>query len=145
MSSIARVRRAAGERLVGSDRLLDLGSDPHDRVERAHRILEHHREVRAAHPLELLRRQREQVALAVPREVHVAGRAGGRRRHQPGDRPARDALAAAALADQPEDLALADGERHAVDRADDAGVGRDVRAEVLDLEHGRRRGVSHRA
>ena len=40
---------------------------------------------------------------------------------------------------------LADGERHTVDRPDDAGVGRDVRAEVIDLQHGRRGGVSHRA
>ena len=132
-----------GDVLVRADGLLDLVADPHHRVERAHRVLEDHRQVGAAQPLQLPRPEVEQVALAVPTEPHRAGGAGRRRGHQARDRAAGDALAAAALADEAEDLALAQGEGHAVDGAHDTRIGGDERVQVGDLQHGLRGGVSH--
>src|SRR5438445_223731 len=49
------------------DRLLDLIADAHHRVERAHRVLEDHRDVRAAQPLLLRGAQAEQVAPRIAR------------------------------------------------------------------------------
>ena len=65
-----------------------------------------------------------------PAIAHLSDRRRRRRGHQTRDRPAGHALAGAALADEAEDLPLAERERDAVDGADDAAVGGDVRVEV---------------
>ncbi len=54
--------------------------------------------------------------------------------HEPHDRQARHALAAARLADQAHDLAAVDVEVDAVDRAHDAVSRMERRAQALDLE-----------
>ena len=62
---------------------------------------------------------------------------------EPEDRQTGHRLSGAGLADDPERLAAADGERGAVDRAHDAAARVDVRAEVADFEQwiGRRHGT----
>src|SRR6185295_9986880 len=60
-------------------------------------------------------------------ELHLARR----RLHQPGDRAQRGGLAGAVGADQRDDLALLDGERHAAQRVDAAVAD----LEVADLQH----------
>src|SRR3954447_10164030 len=67
-----------------------------------------------------------------------------RARHQPHDREHADALAAAALADDPEGLPWIDRERDAVDGAHDPRTGIEVRLKVSDLED-RRHACSTRA
>ena len=56
------------------DSLLDLVADAHHRVERAHRVLEDHRDVRAAKALLLRRPQLEQVPARMARVAHLADR-----------------------------------------------------------------------
>ena len=53
---------------------------------------------------------------------------------QPQDRQRRDALAAAALADDRQRLAGHDVKRHAVDRAHDAVAGEEPGPQIVDLE-----------
>ena len=75
-----------------------LVADGENRIERGHRILEHHRHRRAAQGLALARTQAQEIASI---EKDRAGRDAGRRRRQnPHDCPHRHALAAAGFADQ---------------------------------------------
>ena len=104
-----------GEVVMAADRLVDLIADPHRRVERGHRILEHHGDARAADLSDSAVAELRQVgALEDDRAALDAGR---RAAEQANDRAAGDRLAATALADQAEDLAAADIERDAVDGA----------------------------
>ena len=143
-------RLAASERralrpplaLVEQERLDDLVADGVDRAERGHRLLGDQRDLGAPDRAHL------RAAGVEPRQVdHVPlGAPGdGRRRKsmRPDDDPARrvdeledrahrHALAAAALADDPHDLAGEHVERHAVHRAHHALVQEERDAEVSD-------------
>src|SRR5262249_35773336 len=109
-----------------------------------HRVLQDHRDPSAADPLHLALALLEQIVAV---EAHApAHDARSRPRHQPEHRQARHALARARLADEAERLALAAGERDAVDRLDGAPTGDDMGPEVLDLDdrraHARRRSAA---
>ena len=89
--------------------LADLVADREDRVERAHRLLEDHRDLTPSQRAHLRRRQPDQVAAL---EQHLPGdarRVGGQ---QPHDGQAGDGLAATALANQADALATRDAKRH---------------------------------
>ena len=117
--------------LVEEDPLDDLGTDLVHRVQRRHRVLEDHRDVVAADLAQSRRRGLQQVLAAEERPPLAGRRLLGVQAH---DRQAGDALARARLADDAERLALADRERDAVDRLDDAVVRLEVGLEVVDLE-----------
>src|SRR5215218_183478 len=99
-------------------------------------LLEHHRDPVAAHLLHRPLVEREQIAAL---EAHRAARldAAGRT-HEAKDRQGRDALAASRHSDDADGLAHADVEGDTVHRARDAVIRVEVRAEVLELEQGRR-------
>ena len=118
--------------VVAPDRLGDLRPDRQRRVQRGHRILEDHRDLAAAHVLELLLGELREV---LPVEHDRAGDDLRRRlRDQAHDRERGHGLPAAGLADDAERLAALDREADAVDRAHDALAGEEVRPQVVDLE-----------
>ena len=128
----ARPRVAAPEALVQDQRLGDLPADAHDRIERGHRLLEHHRDGVAADAAHLGFGKPDQLAAVEP---DAAFDPPGRVRHQTHDGERRHALAAAGFADHAEDFAARERPAHVVDRAHDA-VGRVERgAQVLDRKH----------
>jgi hypothetical protein len=100
-------------------------------AQRGDRVLEDHRDLRAADPLELLLGGAQQLAVAEPRRAGEA-RVRPARQAQQGHRGHR--LAGARLADDGQHLAAVERERHLVDRADDALLGDEGDLEVLDLE-----------
>ena len=130
-STARRSRRVLVERLVRLDRLDDLLADPVHRIERGHRVLEDHPDLVAAEVLHLRVRDLEQVPALV---VHLAAEARVDVARQPHDRHRGHALARAGLADDAEHLAALELERDAVDGVNDAVLGRELDAEVLDLE-----------
>ena len=87
-------------------RLDQLGADGQHRIERRHRILEHHRQRPAAQLAQFLRRKLQQV---LPIEHHTAGELC-LLRQQLQDGPRQHGLAAAGFADDAERLACADSE-----------------------------------
>ncbi|GAA3151743.1 hypothetical protein GCM10020001_089120 [Nonomuraea salmonea] len=95
----------------------DLGADPHERVERGHRLLEDHGQLAPAQPLEPALRHAHQVVLAEPRRAR-GGDALGQQAHE---RQRGQRLARPRLADQPDPLARRDAERHVADELDVAG------------------------
>ncbi len=120
-----------GYPLVCLDLLDDLRPDLLHRVQRAHRVLEDHRDLRAAHALEALVVGRDQVLALVDGGAAEARVRGAREAHQ---RHRGHGLAGARLADDREDLALADVERHAVHGLHDALVGGERHLEVADAQ-----------
>ena len=114
-------RRIAAQRRVRLDRLDDLVADPHHRVQAGRRLLEDHADPAAAHgahlrlPAARARRCRSTSHVAL-RDAAVVGQQA----HQ---RQRGHALAAARFADQREGFAALDGQRQAVDRLQQAGVG----------------------
>ena len=112
-SERCRISRVGQLRLVLLERLAEVILDPHQRVQPCHRLLEDQPELGPAEPPELLRREPDEVAPAVE---HLAVR-GGALGQQPEDAAAERRLAAARLADEPDDLAGVDVERDAVDCA----------------------------
>ena len=114
--------------LVGLD---DLVAHRVVRVHRGQRVLEDHRHPLAAHPAHLLGGGRDQV-LAV--EEDLAADLGAVPLVQAHDGHARHALARAGLAHDAERLATVDGEGQPVDGLHQAVVGREVHAQVADLE-----------
>ena len=102
--------------LVKDDRLGDLVADGEDRVQARHRLLEDHRDVRAAHTAQLLRPKSQQITPVEP-DLAVDDLAG-RDIQQLHDRQRRDALAAARLTDDPQSLATLQGEVDAVNGSD---------------------------
>ena len=62
---------------MGPDRLGDLGADPHGRVQRPGRVLEHHRHVRAAVLAQLLVGQPDQLGAPENRAEPVTTAPGG--------------------------------------------------------------------
>ena len=102
-----------GDGAVGADGLGDLRADPHRRVQRPGRVLEHHRHVRAAMLTELIVGQADQLDALEARRTgdHRAGR------QQPHQRAAADRLAGPGLAHDGQRLPGVDGVGHPVDRA----------------------------
>ena len=103
------VERASPGDPVQPERLADDRSGRHPRVERRVRILEDHVHLAAQRP-HLAAREVGDVG------AEDADRPGGRL-HEPRDAVADRGLAAAGLADQADQLARADRQRHAVDRS----------------------------
>ncbi len=115
----ARPRRLRVDVAVGGDRLRDLVADRERRIERGHRVLEDHADPVAAEPAELLGFESDEVVALEPHRTTDGG-ARGQEAHR-GHRERR--LAAPRLADEAEDLALRDGQRHVADGRDRPVVG----------------------
>ena len=121
-------RLLVGKRLVLLDLLDDLGPDLLDRVQRGHRILEDHRDLRAAHPPELVLGGVHELRPLVVRgalEVRV-GRA-----REPHQRHRGHGLAGARLAHHREDLAGRELERHALHGLHHALLGGEGHLQIL--------------
>ena len=134
-SSMAR-RFASAPRdpRVAEEDLGDLPADAHGGVQRAHRVLEDHRDGVAADGGEGLVGGAGEVLAA---EADLArGDLAGRARGEAEDGLGGDALAAAALADDGEDLAGGERERDVAHGADVADGGVEDDGEVADLEEG---------
>jgi hypothetical protein len=121
--------------LVQPHCLADLIADRVHGIERRHRLLEDHRDPVAADRAHLVEADREQVLARVL--DRAAGDPARRARDEPHDRERGHRLAAAGLADDAERAARGDLERHAVDGADHAAIGGELRHQVADLEHWR--------
>ena len=90
------------------DQLVDLPPDGHQRVERGHRLLEHHRDLVAPELAQALAGDAEQVLAVEPDFPSL--RAYVRSGQQAHDRPAGEGLARSGLADQAHDLVASDVE-----------------------------------
>ena len=111
-----RVQRALRQAFMRADRLHDLLADGEHRVERGHRLLEHHGD---AGPANALHARIRECGQHLAGEAHLAGGdARGRLRQQAHDGQRGDALAAAGFPDDAEDLAFVEAERHILDRGD---------------------------
>ena len=127
--TLVRLRLRHG--LVRPHLLGDLPADAIDRVERRHRVLEDHRDLRSPHAPHLVGRELEEIA---PLVDHLARRDRVRVADQTHDRHRGHALARAGLADDAEHLTGRDGERDAVDRAHEAVLGAERDVQVAHLE-----------
>src|ERR1019366_1937215 len=116
------------------DLLGDLAADPLHRIERAHRVLEDHRDPRAADPAQLVVAGADQLdALEVSAALEEGvGRAGKAHQRHRGHR-----LARAGLADDRHDLAGIDGEGHAYDGVHEPLFGAEADLQVLDRQQWR--------
>src|SRR6185437_6348577 len=115
-----------------ADRLHDLLADGEHRVERGHRLLEHHGDARAA---DTLHRALGQAGDRLAREAHTASRhPRGRPWQQAHDREGGHALAAAGLADDAQNLAFVHGEGDVLDRGDLAAPGAEGGGEAADFQ-----------
>ncbi len=122
---------------MGADLLLDLPADRVDRRHGAHRILEDHGDLVAADmPQRCPREADELLALVADR----ARQDGVRVVDQSHDGERGERLAGARLADHGQDLALGHDEGDVLDRLEDAGLGAERDAEIVDLEQRLRRG-----
>ena len=106
---------ATADALVGGDRLRDLPTDGHERVQRRHRVLVDGRDLAAADARHLPLGDRGEVA---PAQEHVTSRDPRAGREQPHQRKRRERLATPRLAHDPEPAAGADVERDAAHRPD---------------------------
>ena len=118
-------------RLVHGDRLGHLVADALHRVERGHRVLEHHRQLAAAELAVVAVGEADQ-RTAVEADV-TAGDAPGRV-DEPHHRERGHGLARARLPHHRDRLARGERERHAVDRARGRAVAGELDAQVVDLE-----------
>ena len=117
--------------LVHLDRFDDLVAHPVHRMETRERVLEDHRELLAADGANRVVVELEKVLALeedLPRDI---SRLPVRQAHR---RERGDALPGAGLAHNPERLTPVHGEREAVDGLDDPVRGREMDAEVLDLQ-----------
>jgi hypothetical protein len=121
----------AASAAMGHDGGGDLIADGEHGVEGSHRLLEDHGDPCSAHATHRLGILGEQV-LAL--EEHATGGHPPGRRHQPHDGQRGDALSAAALPHESEDLTAIDGEAHAVDGAEHALRRREMGLQALDGE-----------
>ena len=113
-----------------------------DRIERRHRVLEHHGDAVAAHLAQLLgghRRRRRGPGTGSAPPTMRAGSSSSRISDKRGD-----ALARAGFADDAERLAGGDREADAIDGAHDAFIGEELRAQVAHLEESAWRLLSRR-
>ena len=133
-----RARRVAGDRaFVQHDRLDDLRAHRVHRTERRHRLLRDQRDLRAAQVAHqaAARRQAREVDRRCTLAIHdLAAGDASRRIDQLQDRPHRDALAAAALADDADHLAGEHVEAHAIDRAHRAFVQTERHAQIAHAQ-----------
>ena len=130
----AALRGRSVELLVAAQHFGDLPANGEHGIERAHRILEDHRHARAALLAHLGFAQAKQLP-AVEGQA-VGGDVARRLGHEAHDRERRHTLAAAAFAHQPQDLALFEIERHAIDRAHVAAIRGEAGVEVADAQQG---------
>src|ERR1051326_1890304 len=131
----APVRRGA----VGAAMLLQglgyLPADGEHRVERGHRLLEHHADVAPAHLAHFFAGKLHEVAAE---EAHLAaGDPPGRIRDQAQDGERADRLARPAFADDRDGFARLDGVGNPVHRADDSRAGAELRVQVSDIQEWR--------
>ena len=117
-------------------RLDHLRVDPQDRIERHHRVLEDHRDLRAANRAQAVGLRGRQ--LFVAQFDRAALDDAARRIDQPQDREAGDRLARARFAHQAQDLARRHVEIDTVHGLGHAFLGEEVRAQVADAEGWRR-------
>ena len=130
----ARPRAIAAQAFVQFENLADLPRDRVQRVERGHRLLEHHGDVVAAHLAHRILVGRDQV-LSV--EHHLAGgMVRGWVVQQLQDRERRNRLAGAGFADDGERFALGEIEGDAIDGERLAPALAEGDGEVLDGEEG---------
>ena len=130
-----RPRRRRRHVLVQQQRLGDLLLDAVERVQRGHRLLEHHGDAVAAdvahHPL---RRADQLLAVEGDAAAGAVARQGVGQELQ--DRQRRDRLARAALADQRQRLAAVKIERHPLHRLDGAARHGESDGEIAEREEG---------
>ena len=127
-----------GQLGVDLQHLVDLVADPHDRVERGHRLLEDHGHARAAQIAQPRRRGRQHVLALEP---DLAGRGRQLARQQAHHRLGGHGLAGARFADHADDLARADREGDVLDGMGAVRAARQADREAVDGEDGR--GVGH--
>src|SRR5471032_668809 len=113
----------------------DLVADPHQRIERGHRLLEDHADAVAAQQAHLRWSQRQQVAIL---EGDAAARDSQRRRQESHDGGGGDRLAGAAFAHDAEDLAGLEIEAYILDRIGTVGALGQRDGEVADREQAHR-------
>ena len=117
-----------------ADGLDDLLADGEHRVERGHRLLEHHGDAGAA---DALHAGIGEFGERLAGEADFAGRDAGRRlRQQAHDGERGDALAAAGFADDAQDFAFVERERDVLHRGDLAARGGERGGEVGYGEQG---------
>ena len=114
------------------DRLGDLPADGQHRIERRHRLLEHHADVAAPNFTHL--RVPELHEVAAVEEDLSAHDPPGRVRDEAQDRQRADRLARPAFADDRNGLAGIDGIGDAVDRPHESGAGAELGVQIPDLE-----------
>ena len=117
--------------MVGANGFDHLRVDPQHRIQRHHRILEDHRDARAADlsPARLVEAsQIDAFERNAPRD-DAPGRI-----HQPQDRIGEHRLARARFADDAEDAAALEDDIDVVDRFHDPGAGEEIRPQALDFE-----------
>ena len=125
---------------MAAEHLDHLAADGEHRVERRHRVLEDHRDLAAADPLDRRRGVAVDERLALP--AHVAADDPAGQLDHPEQGLGGDALARAGLADEAEGLAPADREADVADGVHGAPPGDEVDLQVVDLEHGRRQPIA---
>ena len=123
----------AGDAAMARQHLADLGADREQRVERGHRVLEHHGDVAAANGFRLAGMLQQRAT--TPADVAMLDRAGGIDHAHHGLHG--DALAGTAFADDAERLAGADLERHAPHGLDATAPGGEGDDEIVEFEQGR--------
>ena len=120
-----------GELQVDLERFRDLVADPLHRVERRHRVLEHHGHVGAPQLAQLVVGRVEDLRAVVADGARLDGGEPGEQAH---DGPRQHRLAGTGLADDPEGLPLLQGERDPLHGPEVATAGGEGDVEVLDLE-----------
>ena len=113
------------------ERFGDLPADRQDRVQRGHRLLEDHADIRTADLADFLVRKLQQIPPG--KQDFALCDAPGRIRNQAQDRQSPGGLARPAFADNRDRLAALDGVGDAVNRGDDAGPGAKLGVQVPDF------------
>ena len=121
------------------DHLGDLVADAVDRIQRAHRILEDHRDLLAADVAQLVVVESVELASAI---VDRAGDPGVGRAGEPGQGLRGNAFAATGFADDRQHLACRQLERDAVDRLHHTVFGGEADPEVVDRQDGAHAGAA---
>ena len=131
-NSSARARRGLRHRQMNDQRLHDLEADRQHRIERAHRLLENHRDIAAADGAHFIGRQLQQIA-ALKHDAAADDAAGGfgQELHD-GER--RNRLAATRFADERDDFTRPHLIGNAFDRAHDAARGDEMNVQILDFQ-----------
>ena len=117
------------QEIMRLEHLGDLLADPHQGVQRRHRLLKHHGDVAAAErqPRALIKRQQ-----VLPLEDDLAGFRRNVLRQQPHQRVGAHRLAGAGFADDAEDFSGGEIERHVVHRVGTIAAGRQRQPQLFD-------------